>query len=257
MINNIRKYAVLSVCTLVALMTMSLIYSCAMQKMSLDIRLTVSDFLFQDEDEAGEFGLYSYFLLPRKPANNAEIARYKMFLQSFRTILTYEEYTAYDKLNTLPKDKINITYWPLSIESTADSSFAYRIRNDVLPDSIYIDNYDYARAKMILMNIPDLKGNGPFIVSYGYPLSRSGQEFSKKEMLIMDLSRIDDSLFIDIVDRFQKKVTENPNTWQDKFDWELIRINFYSALKIHAQPVIYAATWVKDFFGLTKIFGGS
>ncbi|HEX9972140.1 MAG TPA: hypothetical protein VGD14_08730, partial [bacterium] len=126
------------------------------------------------------------------------------------------------------------------------------------PDSsqFFVDNYDYVRADLILKRYKGMKARGPFIVACYYPLSHLPQNPEKSEMLIIDFSRIDNDRFVEVFDYFQKKVLDDPKTWQGKFDWELIKIHFYSALTLHGKPVLFAAKWVGDFFDVKKAFAG-
>ncbi|HED00110.1 MAG TPA: hypothetical protein ENN18_06990 [Proteobacteria bacterium] len=95
---------------------------------------------------------------------------------------------------------------------------------------------------------------GPFIIAYHLPLSTMPKNPEKKEILIIDLSRIDEELFSEVLASFQGKVVDDPKTWKGTFDWELVRIHFYSAIRLHGEPILYAAEWVGEFFGVKKAF---
>jgi len=219
-----------------------------------EIELTISKYLFKNEDEDPDFGLFSYFLMPRKPITVKDTNRYILTHQAFKTLISYAEYRAEAGEDTLPHENINVSYWPINVENDYTME-AEDISRSHKPDLFYVENYNYVCAKLILMKVPDLSGNGPYIISYADPLRNIENIDSTKQMLVIDMSRIEDSLLVEMVDYFQRKVADNPDTWQDGFDWDLIKLKFYSALKIHGRPVIYAATWVKDFFGLKNIFG--
>ena len=221
---------------------------------SADIELTISKYLFKNEHEETDFGLYSYFLLSRKPSTIKDTNRYILMHKAFKTLITYAEYKAEAGIDTLSHENINVSYWPINNENDS-SKEAGKIGHALKPDSFYVNNYNFACARMILMKMPDLVGPGPYIVSYGAPLRNMDSIDTTRQILIIDMSRIEDSLLVEVVDYFQRKVADDPDTWKDDFDWEMIKLNFYSALKIHGRPVIYAATWVKDFFGLKNIFG--
>lgn len=207
------------------------------------IKITCRDYLLLGKNEGSEYGLYSYVLIRREAQNSLEHNRYLMLWRAYRgAFRKYEEYISYE----IAKENANITYWPLRVNSKTSIPNEYKKENE----AFFIDTFDYARANVILSKIPDMNTPGPFIVTYHYPLGNMMPQIpDKKEILIIDLSRIDERLFSDILDLFQKKVKDTPKTWQNKFDWELIRIHFDSALRIHGEPVLYAAEWVGEFFG--------
>lgn len=210
------------------------------------IQITCRDYLLSDENEELGYGLSSYVLIKREPRDSLERNRYLALWRVYRgTFRKYAEYRNYEMV----KEHANIAYWLLRVSSRDAIPNEDRKENEMF----FVDNYDYARANVILTRIPDLNTPGPYIIAYHYPLGNLMPQMpDKKEILIMDLSRIDDRLFADILALFERKVKDDPKTWQRGFDWDLIRIHFHSALEVHGEPILYAAEWVGRFFGGLK-----
>ena len=210
------------------------------------IQMTCREYLLQGEQEDMAYALYSYVLIKKEPQDSLERNRCLMLWRAYRfSFRKYQECASHEAFKLL-KENVNIAYWPLRVDSGTEISNERKEENGIF----FINNYDYARANVILSRIPDMKTPGPFIVTYHYPLGNMMPQIpDKKEILIMDLSRIDEKLFADILDLFQRKVKDDPGTWKNKFDWELIRVHFCSALTTHGEQILYAAQWMGNFFG--------
>ncbi len=218
------------------------------------IKITVRDYLLKGESENSDYGLYSYLLFSRKPTTEKEIQRYNALHAAYRSLHSAEEFKQMVADSLLSTKNINVTYWPTNLQSKADLDRKDSLENDAAIDKFFVDNYDYFRADLILNQIKGIKSMGPFIVSYHYPLTKLPDEFEKDELLIIDLTRVDQNHFATILDYFQNKVLDDPKTWHSKFDWELIRVHIYSALTLHGEPILYAAKWVGDFFNVKQAF---
>lgn len=223
---------------------------------SKEIKITCRNYLLQDTIEAKGYGLYSYVLFSRKSTDAKESQRYLMVHRAFRTLHRQKDlaYALRDSLITA--QNLNMTYWPLQIAS-GDSLYTMD-KLEELPDSseFFVERYDFARADLIVKKYKDLKSRGPFLVSSFYPLSHLQSMPGGSEMLVIDMTRIANDQFVEVFEYFQRKVLDDPRTWQGKFDFELIKIHFYSALTMHGKPVLFAAKWVGDFFEVKKAFAG-
>lgn len=215
---------------------------------SEEIRITFRDYLLRDKNEEDGYGLFSYVLLSRIPGDEKEMERYLFMHKAFRALHNYIEQESLLADSILTKKNINITYWPMQVKFNDNQSFRDSLESLQELDQFFIKNYDYTRADLILKKFKGIKSPGPFIVSYYYPLSKTPQNPDKTELLLIDFSRIDNDQFANVFDYFQRKVVDDPKTWQQKFDWELIKIHFLSALNLHGKPVLYAVKWVTDFF---------
>ena len=262
--NNKRNQRFFVLISALALVTMCqvLFFRCGQmaprndEKITESIKITCRDYLLRGAYEEAGFGLYSYVLFSRKSADRKELERYIMMHRAYRTLHSRKDYEYAIGESTITKQNVNMSYWPLQV-SSGDSSYAPDSL-EARPDSsqFFVDNYDYVRADLILKRYKGMNARGPFIVACYYPLSHLPQNPEKSEMLIIDFSRIDNDRFVEVFDYFQKKVLDDPKTWQGKFDWELIKIHFYSALTLHGKPVLFAAKWVGDFFDVKKAFAG-
>ncbi len=219
------------------------------------IKITVRDYLLREENENPDYGLFSYILFSRKPATKKETERYIALHAAYRSLHDVEEYKEMVADSLLSIKNINVTYWLTNIHSNNTEEIKDSLESIEATDKFFVENYDYFRADLILNEIKGIKNPGPFIVSYHYPLTLLPEEFEKDELLLIDLTRVDEGQFATVLEYFQNKVLDDHETWHNKFDWELIRIHVYSALTLHGEPILYAAKWVGDFFDVKKAFG--
>jgi hypothetical protein len=218
------------------------------------IKITIRDYLLKDENEDSDYGLFSYLLFSRKPATEKETERYIALHAAYRSLHGADEYEQPLTDSLLSTKNINVTYWLTNLQSETNLELKDSLESLKATDKFFVDNYDYFRADLILNEIKGIRTPGPFIISYHYPLTKLPEEFEKDELLVIDLSRVDQGQFATILDYFQRKVLDDVQTWRNKFDWELIRIHVYSALTLHGEPILYAAKWVGDFFDVKKAF---
>lgn len=204
------------------------------------ITVSAREYLLKGQAEDPGYGLWSYFLQFRTPSSDKENERCRAFLRAFRGGLSaardivreLQEPAVREKSPGVEKKSVNISYWPLN--------------TGILPtdpvEDFFIDNYglDFARLIRGKAKLGDrVKLPGPFIIASRVPLSGNRLP-SADELLIIDLSRLDETHFDDVVEFFQRRVLDDPATWQRSFDWELIRIHFNSALKIQGRPILHA-----------------
>lgn len=218
------------------------------------IKITVRDYLLRGENENPDYGLFSYVLLSRKPVTEKEFDRYLALHVAYHSLHSTKEYEEMAADSLLRRKNINVTYWLTNLKSGNKFNLKDSLESLEATDKFFIENYDYFRADLLLNIIKGIKTPGPFIVSYHYPLSNLPEEIEKDELLLIDLTRVDQGQFATVLDYFQRKVLNNPETWRNKFEWELIRIHVYSALTLHGEPILYAAKWVGDFFDVNKAF---
>ncbi len=234
-----------------------LFYGCAgaPKKARPEIKITCRDYLLKGEAEEAGYGLYSYMLFSAKPDTEKEFRRYAMLHRAYRSLHSHTKYEDYREIGGIVKENVNITYWPLSLE--VSDTLENKLEDSTTTDDFFISNYDYFRAELILGKIKGIETPGPFIIALYYPLNTNLQILARKEMLIIDLSRVGEQQFSKVLHHFKRKVLDAPETWQKKFEWELIKIHFCSALEMHGKPVLYSVEWVGEFFGVKKAFGNS
>lgn len=223
------------------------LFGCGTQEKNIILGQTIDkiiiscrEYLESGNSEEKGYGLYSYIIIPWKPINQKEFERY---LELYHAYLLLKESKAIPyKDYKLDKTNINITYWLVT-----SKDYYLNIEND----KYFIANYDYIGAELIIKTkFANLSNPGPFIISSHFPLHSIKDNPDKKEILILDLSRIDQSLFKDIMYYFDYIVIKDPETWKNKFDWEFIRIHFLSAISVHGKPVLHAAEWFGDKFNV-------
>lgn len=219
----------------------------------LQIKITLREYLARSSAEQPNYGLYSYILLSRKAATTKERERYMALHHAFRNLNRLVEVQSGALDSLINPENINITYWPVRFDHT-DSALKDSAENSNTSDAFFVDNYDYLRAELILGHFQGIRTPGPFIVSYYYPLTKLPEEFEKDEVLIIDLTRVDQGQFANAMQYFQRKVLNDPQTWHNRFDWEKIRIHIYSALTFHGEPILFAAKWIGDFFAVKQAF---
>jgi len=209
-----------------------------------EYKMTCRAYLLRGKNEQPGYGLYSYALFTGMPLDEKVFKRYLAFYEAFRG--KYRKLEGYTGIHNIDKKTLNITFWPLALElfesipSEDDGDF-------------FVTNYDYLMADVIMSRIRGIEGDpGPFLIACRFPLGTGLENPKKAEMLILNLSRISEELFGDVLTYFRKMVAAKPGTWKKKFDWDLIRIHIYSAISLHGKPVLYAAEWVGEYFKIGK-----
>ncbi len=160
-------------------------------------RLTGRAFLVRKDVEQPGYGLYSYIVFA-KPVNAGNADLYTAVLKAFLKLETVQDFEAHG----VERQELNITYLPL------DKS--YPIGKLPAP-KWFLQHYDYARAKVLLRAIPEVKGDGPFIFSYKAPLN-SKTEIDPEMMLRQDLSGVPPRLAFLWVDEFVNQA-QKENYW--------------------------------------------
>jgi len=194
-------------------------------------------YLLQGENEEGGYGLYSYLIFSGEPANDTEFKRYLTLYRAYRDKIRKYPEPGFEKIS---KAEVNITYWPLRVAPGTKIPAEEWAENE----RFFVENYDYSRVSLTF-KVPkqDLKHVGPFILAYHFPLGNVPPDPAKKEMLLIDLSGMDEELFGEMLGSFQEKVTALPKSWKEKFDWEFMRTQIYASLKPLPDPILFVAEW--------------
>jgi hypothetical protein len=112
-------------------------------------------FLLKGKNETTGYGLYSYLLLGSSPAEDARqryLATLQAYLRMISDVAKLEDY--------VPRARLNITYLPL--ESAAP---------EAVDATWLLGHYDYARARVLLDDLPGNLKEGIYLVSSLKPLS--------------------------------------------------------------------------------------
>jgi len=146
-------------------------------------RSTAREFLFDSAKEEPGFGLYSYLLFAEQPDDNSKL-RYLPILKEFLRLNRVEDQREW----TLDKMRLNITYIPLrdKAKKSAETATADQL--------ITPDNYNYARSKSLLDNLPGdqlkrVRPYGIYLVSVLRPLSLSPVN-DRERILVEDLTSV-------------------------------------------------------------------
>ncbi len=139
------------------------------------VRLTGRSFLVRGQTEGQGYGLYSYILFG-SPPSNATRARYLRAIEAFLQLIP--EVSEFEKLK-ISREELNITYIPLVHASEFSA---------VIPADWVLENYDHARAQVLLRTLPGTHRDGPYIVSVLTPLSQINNLTEK--YLFQDMSHV-------------------------------------------------------------------
>jgi len=137
--------------------------------------LPARSFLQSNASERPGYGLYSYLLLGAKP-DEATLGRYRSAVAEFvRLLPAIGQYAA-----DINPAAVNINYLPVSQIPTSDAA-----------DRV-LEQYDYARAQVLLGVLPGAHFRGPYLVSVRTPLS--SQATVPNAYVAQDLSTVPDAL---------------------------------------------------------------
>ncbi len=139
-------------------------------------RVTGTALLFPQDTEEPGYGLYSYALLTHKP-NDAERPKYQAF---FRALLALPTAKDVEQHGHVDRKRINVTY--LLLNTAAPKWSGMSVDQQV---EYVIDNYDAARATVMLASLQQKTGPGPVIVSTLVPLNPSQHPHP---VLVQDMS---------------------------------------------------------------------
>ncbi len=105
----------------------------------------------------------------------------------------------------VPRSELNILYLPVRSAPTQQPLAAWAL-----------DNYDYARARSLLRNIPGNNRDGPYILAATRPLGQGeGAELAAGHYLRQDLSSVPPHLAALWVKEFLNQAAQN-RFWEEK-----------------------------------------
>jgi hypothetical protein len=118
-------------------------------------RITARAFLSADMKEEAGYGLYSYLLFGSPPTAETRARYLKALDACLSMISTVSELRQYR-----PAGKLNVTYIPVKARPSSDPTAEW-----------LLNNYDFARARVLLDLLSPRYRTGPYIVSTLAPLS--------------------------------------------------------------------------------------
>lgn len=135
-------------------------------------RLTGWTSLLRGKHEASGYGLYSYLLFA-SPPNDFMRPRYAEAIRFFLSqIPSIQSFSSVRK-----QSQLNVGYLPLTAESPLPMTVDW-----------VLENYDYARAQVLLSALDGSHPDGPYIISTDRPLSDLA--LLKTDYLYQDLSSV-------------------------------------------------------------------
>lgn len=152
-------------------------------------RETARAMLTSDQTEPAGYGLYSYVLLGGAP-EDAQKDRYKKVLEGVLKMMpALNEIQKY-----LAPAQLNATFVPVKKAPDANMDAAW-----------LLDNYDYARARALLLKAPVSGKTGIYIVSSSVPLAATA---GNAKFLVQDLSEVPPNLISTWIDVFLNQAAQ-------------------------------------------------
>lgn len=213
------------------------------RKLNVGQMYTGRDFLIGNQVENNKYGLYSYliFVTPPKPGTQERYAA------AIRTYLSYPTVAASDVY--APKEQLNIFYLMLA-EQPPDKILDCLYSQCVHPkeEDIHwmIENYNYARARIILRNTLGARHYGPYIVTVRRPVSTSTTE-SEGQALIQDMTQVPYNLVEKWIYYFLDKATGQGSSYN--MSLEKLRLILLTEIEQFADglpEVVSSLIYVKE-----------
>ncbi|UXI04705.1 hypothetical protein [Photobacterium sp. TY1-4] len=209
------------------------LFSCSVNKMTREPASRISGFNFSQTSQV----MATYALLPRGTNPEAGYAAYGFVLspssgQESRDKLAQLCYRMTENLNPdtdtdFPLPSRVPTYW-LVRQQTESHSFC----------STAIPDYDYERARD-LTSAAGLKGSGPFLVAWQIP-------FNSQNQLEIDLGALTPEQMGDVVEWWKDKVVQSPSTWQEGYNFEILRWKLVAFINTRSDGILKAFTFIQD-----------
>ena len=159
--------------------------------------IPAKNYLEKGQDEKDGYGLYSYILFSYRPEKDDSIKYAELIKTYINKIPKLNELTIY-----LNDSSINVVYCPV----VEDPELYFDTLSIEQSIGWLIDNYDYARASLYLNKIDVDLSEGPYIVSYNVPISKSGVIHDK--YLLQDFSKVHYKVVSLWVDEFLKQSSQ-------------------------------------------------
>jgi hypothetical protein len=195
------------------------------------------DVLFSNEKTPQGFGAYGYLIFTKRPDKydstdniyNRYKAVYFAFIRNLESVADY-------KKEDWPS--IMTTFWLLQDKERLEKGY---------PDPrLWIEFYDYSRAKIIASSINVLSSEGPILVAWTQPFEKVS---NNEEALVLDLS----DFSLDDLDRafgiWMDRITRDPQIWHDGFDLVLAKEAFRNFLEYYGDKIMEAVKTVKGIIG--------
>ena len=187
--------------------------------------IPVRDLLLGGDSESEEYKVHGYLLLSSKPED--DLQRYLKICESYLRHFDAAE----DFKGEVSDRNLMPTYWLLNsdaitISKTLGHQYLYHMSCDE-----YIELYDYSRAKILLSKASQLSTRGPILAAW------STQDVSS-EILIFDLSNLDENDSDRAMLIWKERITMNPRVWNNGFKLVKIREELRSFLQKYGDEIV-------------------
>lgn len=170
-------------------------------------RVTGIAILVSGQKEESGYGLYSYALISTPP-HTGDLPKYKAYLKALLELPTAASYEQY-----VPRKRINITYLPLKRLLPGWETMSLDEQVDFA-----LNNYDYARAGVMLASLDKRTGPGPVIISL---LTALNPARHPHPVLTVDLTTAQPDVMVSFVSYFKNQAAK------DRF-WEESALSHFS-----------------------------
>lgn len=168
------------------------------------------------------YGAYGYVIFTHRPLVSVG-SRAQAFCEVYMAGLeSAAEYQG------LPRASVMPTYWVLS-RGAGSTRNCNRL----------VSEYDYARATVMASAVDALGAQGPLLVAWGTPFERAAGQSA----LVFDLSRLPPQEFPDALAVWRDRITRSPDTWQNGFQIERIRLELKGFLLEQTPGVLAVVSW--------------
>lgn len=193
--------------------------------------------LTQGTAEDVGYGLYSYLLFGREPAANEREKYLRVILHLIRCASEVQELVS----GGMPRSRINATYIPV----TNWEEYVGSLPPDMQAEWI-LDNYDYARSRIILSVFRKELSRGPYFVSARSAMSQ--QRSGVGECIVQDMTLTTEDNVGLWVDAFMSQ-TRTQNYWEPDVARQL-GLNIRNSLSVIADlgtPILTSIDTLVDW----------
>jgi hypothetical protein len=179
---------------------------------------TGREILYPTHSESSGYALYSYILF-RGATNPLNEDRYLAALTAF-----LDEIPEIGELirRHARRSELNIAYIPLK-ENPVTS-----VPRD------WLEQYDFARARLLLRAVPITAQDGPYVVSYDRPLSTIEHSLGRKDLLLQDLSWVPAPLVRVWVKEFLRQASQ-PGAFAKEDLWRQLTLKTRTGIDVAAK----------------------
>lgn len=202
------------------------------RKADAHAHVVARDYLNELTKPNSQYGAYGYILLTKPyPNDSVDYKRMKLIAEMFKTV--YESSQSYLRIDVKPADMM-IMYWLLKGDRP--------VREDISVDQM-IENYDYAKAQLILTRLGKAGEKGPVFVAWNKPYSLGN---NGEEALVFDITGFDEDDIIRAFSTWNERVSNDPSSWKNGFKMEQLRSAFRNFLNAHSECLLKIFVSVSD-----------